>query len=547
MRSPSDSALPTDVTLDALPASAVREVSCKNVALIEGSGPQITSETERLLRDRLRAAAKMLLFGFGLFLIWRLFGDRKIAGRSNLLFGIHVAIVAIEAFSWRWLRRGNTIDLNHRTLRLFEVLIFGPPVVMFAIFLYQHLLYWADKGFVPAVTSIWFLLMFTYALFIPNTWKRAAVVLASMAVTPVAIVVYLWTTNELFARALDENPDYLVEMCLSMSVGLVTSVYGTHMINGLRREAFEARKLGQYRLLRLLGAGGMGEVYLAEHQMMKRPCAIKVIRPGKANDPQALARFEREVHATAKLSHWNSIEIFDYGRTEDGTFYYVMEYLPGLSLAELVERHGPLPPGRVVHLLTQTCEALAEAHGAGLIHRDIKPGNLFVAQRGGVYDVSKLLDFGLAKPMMKTGTAQLTHDGMISGSPLFMSPEQAMGDRDPDARSDIYALGAVGYYMLTGTPPFPGDNPVKVILALTQETVPPPTRLRADIPADLERVIMRCLAKDPDRRYSSALDLADALRKCSCSSEWNRDFAAQWWKEHGEDDEATQSLAEAAI
>jgi len=537
--------LPTDVTLDALPASAVQERSCKKVALIEGTGPQISRETESLLRDRLRAAAKMLLFGFGLFLVWRLIGNRKVASGSNVLLGIHVVIVAIEAFAWRWLRRSHKIELSQRALRLFEVLIFGPPAVMFFIFQYQHLLFWADKGFVPAVTSIWFLLMFTYALFIPNTWKRAAVVLTSMAIAPLALVVFLWTTNELFATALAKNPDYLAEMGLSMSIGLVTSVYGTHMINALRREAFEARQLGQYRLMRLLGAGGMGEVYLAEHQMMKRPCAIKVIRPGKAHDPQALARFEREVHATAKLSHWNSIEIFDYGRTDDGTFYYVMEYLPGLSLSDLVERHGPLPAGRVIHLLTQTCEALAEAHAAGLIHRDIKPGNLFVAQRGGVYDVAKLLDFGLAKPMMKTGTAQLTHDGVISGSPLFMSPEQALGDRDPDARSDIYALGAVGYYMLAGVPPFQGENPIKVILAVTQEVVQPLSQLRPDVPADLERVIMRCLAKDPDRRYSSALALAEALRNCASACEWNRDHAAQWWKEHGGEEHA-QTLVEAS-
>ena len=143
----------------------------------------------------------------------------------------------------------------------------------------------------------------------------------------------------------------------------------------------------------------MGEVYLAEHQMMKRPCAIKLIRPNKARDPRALARFEREVRATAKLSHWNTVEIFDYGRTDDGTFYYVMEYLPGLSLSELVERHGPLPPERVIYLLEQTCDALRKAHAAGLVHRDIKPGNIFAAIRGGVYDVAKLLDFGLAKPI----------------------------------------------------------------------------------------------------------------------------------------------------
>ena len=182
-------------------------------------------------------------------------------------------------------------------------------------------------------------------------------------------------------------------------IAAVASVCGTHLINTLRREVFEAKQLGQYRLVKLLGAGGMGEVYLAEHRMLKRPCAIKLIHPDRAGDPRVLARFEREVRMTARLSHWNTVEIFDYGRTDDGTFFYVMEYLPGLSLEDLLERHGPLPAERVVHLLRQTCHGLREAHEVGLIHRDIKPGNIFAAQRGGLYDVVKLLDFGLVKPV----------------------------------------------------------------------------------------------------------------------------------------------------
>ena len=309
-------------------------------------------------------------------------------------------------------------------------------------------------------------------------------------------------TDEVFAKAITSAPGYLVEFTIMLGISYLCSVYGTHIINALRNEAFEARQLGQYRLMRPIGTGGMGEVYLAEHQMMKRPVAIKVIRPGKADDPQALARFEREVRATAKLSHWNTIEIFDYGRTDDGTFYYVMEYLPGMSLAELVDRYGPLPADRAIHLLMQTCDALAEAHARGLIHRDIKPGNIFAAERGGVYDVAKLLDFGLVKPLSDDKVpVQLTQEGTITGSPLFMSPEQALGDSEPDARSDIYSLGAVAYYLLTGAPPFEGDKPIKIILAHAHDPVVPPSRLRSDVPADLEQVVLRCLAKNPDDRY----------------------------------------------
>lgn len=266
---------------------------------------------------------------------------------------------------------------------------------------------------------------------------------------------------------------------------------------------------------------------------MKRPCAIKVIRPSKAADPQALARFEREVQATAKLSHWNSIEIFDYGRTDDGTFYYVMEYLPGLSLAELVERHGPLPPARVIHLLTQTCDALAEAHSVGLIHRDIKPGNIFAAQRGGHFDVAKLLDFGLAKAVVNASPVQLTQEGSITGSPLYMSPEQAMGETEPDARSDIYSLGAVAYYLLTGAPPFDGDKAIKIIIAHAQAEVTPPSQLRPELPADLEQVVLRCLAKEPDERYGDAPSLARALAECADAGNWTPDDAARWWRSSG--------------
>jgi serine/threonine-protein kinase len=276
--------------------------------------------------------------------------------------------------------------------------------------------------------------------------------------------------------------------------------------------------------------GGMGEVYLAEHRLLKRPCVVKLIRPDKAGNPTNLARFQREVRATAKLSHWNTVEIFDYGCTADGTFFYVMEYLPGMSLAEIVERFGPMPPERVIYLLRQTCDALSEAHAAGLIHRDIKPANIFAAQRGGVYDVAKLLDFGLVKPVIEDQPIHLTADGSIAGSPLFMSPEQALGDAKPDARSDIYSLGAVGYYLLTGRPPFESDKPIKVLFAHAHEPVLPPTKLLPGIPADLEQVILRCLAKKPAERFQSAAVLRDALTACERADRWNRASAAAWWK-----------------
>jgi serine/threonine-protein kinase len=245
-----------------------------------------------------------------------------------------------------------------------------------------------------------------------------------------------------------------------------------------------------------------------------------------------LARFEREVRMTARLSHWNTVEIFDYGRTEDGTFFYVMEYLPGLSLEDLLQRHGALPAERVVHLMRQTCDGLSEAHAVGLIHRDIKPGNIFVAQRGGLYDVAKLLDFGLVKPVAEIPSARLTQEGAISGTPLFMSPEQARGQSEIDARSDIYSLGAVAYTLLTGRPPFERTSPFEVMIAHARDDVVPPSQLEGDVPADLERVVLRCLAKRPEDRFQDTKTLEQALGECAAADQWTQSHAARWWQEN---------------
>jgi serine/threonine-protein kinase len=276
----------------------------------------------------------------------------------------------------------------------------------------------------------------------------------------------------------------------------------------------------------------MGEVRLAEHLLLKRPCAIKVIHPSHATDANALARFEREVRAAAELTHPNTIAIYDYGRADDGSFYYVMEYLPGLTLAELVERHGPLPPERIIHLLRQVCGALGEAHARGLVHRDIKPGNIIVTQRGGVFDFVKLLDFGLVKPVSDDVSAnQLTQENVITGSPLFMSPEQSLAGREVDGRSDLYALGGVAYFLMTGQPPFAGRSAMEMLVAHARDTVTPPSRLNAALPPDLERLTLRCLEKSADKRFQTADELERSLADCESAGRWTQEQAAQWWRE----------------
>jgi serine/threonine-protein kinase len=333
----------------------------------------------------------------------------------------------------------------------------------------------------------------------------------------------------------------IIQHVLVLIIAGVASAVGTHLITTLRREVHEAKQLGQYRLLRALGAGGMGQVYLAEHRMLKRPCAIKLIHPDRAGDSHILARFEREVRMTAGLSHWNTIEIFDYGRTDDGTFFYVMEYLPGLSLQDLIERHGPMPAERVVHLLRQVCQALREAHQVGLIHRDIKPANVFAAKRGGLYDVVKLLDFGLVKPVGENPSASLSQEGGISGTPLYMSPEQARGQSDLDGRSDIYSLGAVAYTLLTRRPPFEGTNPIDVVIAHARDEVVWPTKHELSVPPDLERVVLRCLAKRREDRFQDVQSLEEALTECAAADQWTQRHAAGWWQEHEEPAPATHT------
>lgn len=527
---------PTDETLDANQLQGLtppkEQCPCPKVQLVEGSGPEQSSETRSLLQVRLRAAALVLLVGSAAFLVREVLTDHSVEPILDAddrirfwLHVLHVTVLSVVSFVLFW-----RPSMSTRQLRFMELVIFGWTAAYFVRAQHVSALHCAAKGYIHSPVGMWSLLVFTYAIFIPNSWRRAAAILGIMAAMPVAwLAIDILCYPEISLAA--KNLNVFSGVALTMSLAFGAGVYGTYMIGNLRREVYEAKQLGQYRLRHLIGAGGMGEVYLAEHQMLKRPCAIKVIRPSKAHDARALARFEREVRATATLTHWNTVEIFDYGSTDDGTFYYVMEYLPGLNLADLVDRHGALPPERVIHLVAQTCDALAEAHGLGLIHRDLKPGNIFAAQRGGVFDVAKLLDFGLAKCMVESQPMNLTQDGAITGSPLFMSPEQALGEIEPDARSDIYSLGAVAYYLLCGRPPFLGDKAMRVILAHVHDSPPPLSQVTSDVPADLERVVMRCLAKDPADRFQNVASLAEALRQCVAAGLWTRQRAAQWWQQ----------------
>ncbi len=512
------------------------------------------SESQSVSRARLRELPMVYILILTAVSLWR----RAVLGNEDLTIYrldavVIMALVGIIALLWvPW-----SIPLGW--LKALELGMVGMLAGRIAYVQYRLMLEFSLRGDVMMaqltmknVVLLTSVLILTYGLYVPKSWQRAALVVGPLALLPFATLLVLslrypeammWLHQ---GWHLSETPrvrlftfDALILLILA-----VGSTFGARAISRLRRQVAEARQLGQYRLRRRIGVGGMGEVYLAEHQLLKRPCAIKLIGPGAVADPNALERFEREVQITATLSHPNTVEVFDYGRTEDGTYYYVMEYLPGLSLAELVERHGPLPPERAVHLLRQVCGALSEAHAAGLIHRDVKPSNIFAARLGGMEDVAKLLDFGLVRHAARPRAAHLSGEGQILGTPLFMSPEQATGGRELDGRSDIYSLGAVAYFLLTGQPPFDeGEGGISVLIAHARDPVVPPSRVRPGVPEDLERVVLRCLAKAPAERFPDAASLERALVACDCADGWDQDRAARWWRNVDEPSASPTTLA----
>jgi hypothetical protein len=297
----------------------------------------------------------------------------------------------------------------------------------------------------------------------------------------------------------------------------------------LQSQVAEARRLGRYTIERKLGKGGMGTVYLARHALLRRPTAIKVLDRG-SSDTEGVARFEREVQVSSALSHPNTIEIYDYGYTPDGTFYYAMELLRGITIGTCVETDGPQCEARVRFVVEQACASLAEAHRAGLIHRDLKPSNIMLCERGGLLDFVKVLDFGLVRQQTQSQDVALTSVNALTGTPLYMSPEAVEHPEEMDARSDVYQLGAILYYMLTGTHVFTGDSPVEVLAKhISEPPEPLSKRLGRPISPALEEVVLRALAKRPADRPADAGALLEALEACPVDAVWTQSDARIWW------------------
>ena len=505
--------------------------------IVSGDGFCIATGNRDLLHNRLRAAALVLAFGFLVFFVANLVNPGVLTGVLALhavVLMMLAAVAGMLSFSWK---------PPYRRLRSIETAVFAVIGVYFVIALYlglklrlneQQLVAWKVSGLLKTALACMLAVIYTYALFVPSDARRAARLIVPMALGLLVAPLVLSLTSPGFRELLGAHPalsfDNLGEHAMLLAVGAASSIYGVHTIRRHRTEAFQGRELNQYRLIQRLGSGGMGDVYLAEHALLKRPCAIKLINRKLEQDPTALARFELEVRATARLSHPNTVEVYDYGRSEHGAFFYVMEYLPGCSLQELVDRHGPLPGGRVIHLLSQACGALSEAHGIGLIHRDLKPPNIFSAYRGGRYDVAKVLDFGLVKPVGEEPSSALTLEGVVTGSPLYMAPELIVKNHVPDARVDVYGIGAVAYFLLTGRPPFLGPDAMTVMVAHARDPVEPPSTFAPGVPPDLERVVLRCLEKQPADRYQDAASLARALEACADADGWSDELAEAWWR-----------------
>lgn len=374
-----------------------------------------------------------------------------------------------------------------------------------------------------------------FALLVPTNWRQTVLAsFASAAMLPLALALHI-----VLGRVPSPTVGQWVLINLAPALMVAATAPIARYLAHLGAQVTRAHEAGSYELIERLGAGGMGEVWRARHRMLAREAAVKLIRPqsfGLHDTPAVEAarrRFEREAKATALLQCPHTVTLYDYGVTDDGDLYYAMELVHGMDVEELVRRHGEQPAERVVYILVQVCASLAEAHARGLTHRDIKPRNILIGRLGLEFDFVKVVDFGLVKALRNPDQTRLTQDGATTGTPAYMAPEVALGAPGVDERADIYALGCVGYWLLTGQQVFTGKTPMAMALEHVQrQPVPPSQRVETVIPADLEEVILACLAKKPEARPQSALELRERLLATVAAGRWDSQAAESWWRIH---------------
>jgi len=535
-----------DAQPETQPLPAPSEVEQRAARMfIERAGDTVAGDdTRELLRARIKLATSALFILSIAFLARDFFlgfevGERGVGVGMLLPLGVALAV----------LYRGKPLKLKH--LRFIELVVFGVPAFRIAFLSYLVILESARAGDATNVlvemqgtTLSFFALIVFYGMFVPNTVRRASLIIGAYGVVFILLLPvmsfrdpqawqFIWQAVGVEQRS---------TMVLMVIFGVGISITASSIIHTLRAEVIEARQMGQYRLTESIGKGGMGEVWKAEHTLLARPAAVKLIRPEVLDpgDPDKaesmIKRFEREAQNTANLRSVHTVELYDFGITDSGTFYFVMELLDGIDLETLVNQNGPLPPARARYLLRQVCDSLQEAHEKGLVHRDVKPANVLACRLGGNYDFIKVLDFGLAKhyaPDVGEQDAKLTREGMVIGTPAYMPPETVTKGIS-DARSDIYALGCVMFWTLTGELVFEGSAAMSMVVRHAQEAPDRPSRRsELSIPACLDRIVLACLEKDPDARPQSAAEVKHMLDECELDDTWTEAEAQEWWASQG--------------
>jgi len=383
--------------------------------------------------------------------------------------------------------------------------------------------------------AVWTIL---FTVVVPTRPRHAALAaLASVSSVPVGMAV-LMATGLPTAASIAGPVEFFFSHVFAYLVVVVMAYVGARVVYGLSTEVGRARELGSYRLVERLGRGGMGEVWRAEHRLLARPVAIKLIQPSfttsVARTAAAMRQFEREAQVTSQLCSPHTVKLFDFGIADNGSFYYVMQLLDGVDVEALVERFGPIPAERAIFLLRQICHSLSEAHSRGLVHRDIKPANIFLCRYGEDYDFVKVLDFGIVKAVNGLADTMplVTFEHVVQGTPAYIAPEQALG-LDVDSLTDIYAIGCVAYWLLTGATVFAADTPIALVMQHVQSApVPPSVRTELPIPPALDALVLSCLEKRPVDRPQSAKDLRRRLDALQVPSPWNDERARDWWVKH---------------
>jgi len=420
---------------------------------------------------------------------------------------------------------------EHATV-LYATLVFE-VAVCFVMALVVSEIFYEETGHLPLITWVTPLIIL-FPLIVPSPPRLTLMVALSAAATRPVSLLLLDMRESVVVEGI-----YYYAAVMSPLFAVAMAYFGSRVVHGMTMDLAKAQRMGSYSLETLLGTGGMGEVWRARHQMLARPAAVKLIKPeklaGDSHEQQvALTRFGREAQVTAALRSAHTVQLYDFGIARTGAFYYVMELLNGLDLNELVTRFGPVSPSRAVYFLSQICASLGEAHEQGLIHRDIKPGNVYVCRYGRSVDFIKVLDFGLVKMRHDKGESDLTLtvQGHIGGTPAFIAPEQAVGE-DIDARADIYQVGCVAYWLLTGGLVFEGDSPIKTMM-MHVHTPPerPSARTEQSIPDALDRLVLACLEKEPARRPQTADQLADLLARSGVREPWTEEQGRRWWEAH---------------